>query len=50
MRQFCVIRRVGWRIERIVCNLLANFEVFISRGPNRKMVGEFHVICQNVGF
>ena len=26
------------------------FEVSISRGPNRKMVSEFRVICQNVGF
>ena len=24
-------------------------EVFISRGPNRKMVGEFRVICRNGG-
>ena len=26
------------------------FEVSISPGPNRKMVGEFHVICRNGGF
>ena len=25
-------------------------EVSISHGPNQKMVGEFHVICQNGGF
>ena len=25
------------------------FEVSIPRGPNREMVGEFHVICQNGG-
>ena len=25
------------------------FEVSISRGPNREMVGEFHVICLNGG-
>ena len=25
------------------------FEVSISRGPNREMVGEFRVICQNGG-
>ena len=50
MHRFHVIRCVGWRIERILCNLLANLEVFISRGPNQKMVGEFRVICRNVGF
>ena len=50
MRRFRVIRCVGWQIERISRNLLANFEVFISRGPNRKMVGEFCIICRNVGF
>ena len=24
-------------------------EVSISRGPNQKMVGKFHIICQNGG-
>ena len=33
----------------VVIGELSEFEVSISRGPNRKMVGEFRVICQNGG-
>ena len=31
---------------RAIC---CEIEVFIPRGPNREMVGEFRVICQNGG-
>ena len=29
--------------------ICCEIEVFIPRGPNREMVGEFHVICRNGG-
>ena len=34
----------------IFVQFVVKFEGFISRGSNRKMAGEFCIICQNGGF